>query len=77
MAQSHYISNTNVRRREIEFEVDDWVYLNSSPMKGAMRFSNALYVGLYRISKRIKKIAYELELPQELATFIQYFTSPY
>ena len=36
MAQSHYISNTNVRRREIEFEVDDWVYLNSSPMKGAM-----------------------------------------
>ncbi|WMV49597.1 hypothetical protein MTR67_042982 [Solanum verrucosum] len=38
MAQSHQKSYANVRRREIKFEVDDWVYLKISPMKGVMRF---------------------------------------
>lgn len=28
----------DVRRRDIEFEVDSWLYLNISPMKGFMRF---------------------------------------
>ena len=34
MAQSRQKSHTDVRRRELEFEVDDWVYLKVSPMKG-------------------------------------------
>ncbi|WMV49180.1 hypothetical protein MTR67_042565 [Solanum verrucosum] len=71
-AQSHQKSYTDVRRRELEFEVDDWVYLKVSPMKGVMRFGkkgkfSPRYIGPYRISKRICKVAYELELPQELA----------
>ncbi|WMV49917.1 hypothetical protein MTR67_043302, partial [Solanum verrucosum] len=37
-AQSCQKSYIDVRRRELEFEVDDWVYLNVSPMKGVMRF---------------------------------------
>ncbi|WMV41145.1 hypothetical protein MTR67_034530 [Solanum verrucosum] len=37
-AQSRKISYTDVRRRDLDFEVDDWVYLNVSPMKGFMRF---------------------------------------
>ncbi|WMV25147.1 hypothetical protein MTR67_018532 [Solanum verrucosum] len=39
ITQSRQKSYTDVRRRELEFEVDDWVYLNVSPMKGVMRFS--------------------------------------
>ncbi|WMV32501.1 hypothetical protein MTR67_025886 [Solanum verrucosum] len=40
-------------------------------MKGFMRFDKRVklsprYIGPYRISKRISKVAYELELPQEL-----------
>ncbi|WMV55005.1 hypothetical protein MTR67_048390 [Solanum verrucosum] len=41
-------------------------------MKGVMRFGTKgklrpLYIGPYRISKTIGNVAYELELPQELA----------
>ncbi|WMV36878.1 hypothetical protein MTR67_030263 [Solanum verrucosum] len=40
-------------------------------MKGVMRFGkkgnfSSRYIGPYRISKKIGKVAYELELPQEL-----------
>ncbi|WMV33146.1 hypothetical protein MTR67_026531 [Solanum verrucosum] len=56
----------------LEFEVDDWVYLKVSPMKGVLRFGkkgklSPRYIGPYRISKRIGNVAYELELPKELA----------
>ncbi|WMV57979.1 hypothetical protein MTR67_051364 [Solanum verrucosum] len=42
-------------------------------MKGVMRFGkkwklSPRYIGPYRIAKRISNVAYELELPQELAT---------
>ena len=33
-AQSHQKSYADVRRRELEFQVDDWVFLKVSPMKG-------------------------------------------
>ncbi|WMV51521.1 hypothetical protein MTR67_044906 [Solanum verrucosum] len=60
-----------MRRRELELQVDDWVFLKMSPMKGVMRFVkkgklSPRYVGPYRISKRIGKVAYELELPTDL-----------
>ncbi|WMV37755.1 hypothetical protein MTR67_031140 [Solanum verrucosum] len=55
-----------------EFQVDDWIFLKMSPMKGVMRFGkkgklSPRYVGPYRILKRIGKVAYELELPADLA----------
>ena len=61
----------DVRRRELEFQVDDWVFLKVSPMKGVMRFGkkgkiSPRYVGPYKILKRVGKVAYELELPAEL-----------
>ncbi|XP_049405240.1 uncharacterized protein LOC125868691 [Solanum stenotomum] len=57
-AQSHQKSYTDVRRRALEFEVDDWVYLKVSPMKAIMRFGkkgklSPRYNGPYQISKRI------------------------
>ncbi|KAH0705892.1 hypothetical protein KY285_010419 [Solanum tuberosum] len=71
-AQSRQKSYTDVRRRELEFEVDDWVYLKILPMKCVMRFFkkgnlSPRYIGPYRISKRVGSVAYEFELPQELA----------
>ena len=33
MAQSRKESYTDVKRRPLEFEVDDWVYFKVSPMK--------------------------------------------
>ena len=38
MAQSRQKSYRDVRTRPLEFEVDDWVYLKVSPMKGVMSF---------------------------------------
>ena len=35
--QSHQLSYTDIRRREQEFQVDDWVFLKVSPMKWVMR----------------------------------------
>ncbi|XP_070025018.1 uncharacterized protein [Nicotiana sylvestris] len=36
--QSCQKSYSNVRRRDLEFKEDDWVFLKVSPMKGVMRF---------------------------------------
>ncbi|MCF6774896.1 transposase family protein [Corynebacterium sp. MC-12] len=37
-ALSRQKSYSNVRRRDLEFKVGDWVYLKVSPMKGVVRF---------------------------------------
>ncbi|WMV59249.1 hypothetical protein MTR67_052634 [Solanum verrucosum] len=65
--------------RDLEFEVDAWVYFKVSPMKGVMRFGkkgklSPWYIGPYRISKRVGNVAYDLERPSELATIIWCFT---
>ena len=78
MAQSHQKSYTYARRRPLEYEVDYWVCLKVSPMKGFMRFVkkgkvSPLYVGHYKIFKRIGNLAYELEIPQELTAVHQVF----
>ena len=55
-----------------------WVYLKVSPIKGVKRFFkkgrlSPKYIDPYRISKRVGKVAYELELPQELAVVYPIF----
>ena len=70
-SQSRKKSYADVRRRELDFLVDDWVFLKVSPLKGVMRFGkkgniSPRYVGLYKILKRFGKVAYELELPAQL-----------
>ena len=47
-------SYANNKRRDIEYEVADMVYLKISPMKGVMRFGKqwklgSPYVGLYEV----------------------------
>ncbi|WMV37925.1 hypothetical protein MTR67_031310 [Solanum verrucosum] len=64
--QSHQKSYSDVRRRDLEFEMDDWI------MMGVMRFGMKgnlclRYIVPYRISERVCNVAYELELLLELA----------
>ncbi|WMV50203.1 hypothetical protein MTR67_043588 [Solanum verrucosum] len=59
-----------IKRRDLGFEMNDWVYFKISPIKGVMRFGkkgklSPPYVGPYKILQRIGKVAYELDLPKE------------
>ncbi|XP_060170518.1 uncharacterized protein LOC132601455 [Lycium barbarum] len=52
-AQSRQKSYSGMRRRDLEFQVDDWVFLKVSPMKGIMRFGkkrklSPRYIGPYK-----------------------------
>ncbi|GJY18644.1 putative reverse transcriptase domain-containing protein [Tanacetum coccineum] len=56
----------------IEFEVGDRVMLKVLPWKGVVRFGkrgklNPRYVGPFRVLAKVGKVAYRLELPQELS----------
>ncbi|WMV32912.1 hypothetical protein MTR67_026297, partial [Solanum verrucosum] len=73
IAQSRQKSYVDVRSRDLEFEVNDWFYLKISPMKGVMRFRKnekliLCYVGPYHNMRCIGKVAYELDLPNDLAS---------
>ena len=57
--------------KELEFEIDDMVFLKVAPWKGVIRFQkrgklNSRYIGPFRILERIGSVAYHLELPPDL-----------
>ena len=71
-AQSRQKSYANNRCRELEFNVDDHVFLKVSPFKGVMRFDkrgklSSRYIGPFEIPRRYGAVAYELALPTKLA----------
>ncbi|XP_074562535.1 uncharacterized protein LOC141819063 [Curcuma longa] len=77
-AQSRQKNYADQRRRPLEFNVGDFVFLRVAPMKGIMRFGkkgklSPRYVGPYKILRRVGKVAYELELPQEMAAIHNVF----
>ncbi|XP_071739912.1 uncharacterized protein [Rutidosis leptorrhynchoides] len=60
------------RRRPVNFEVRDRVYLKVSPWKGVIRFSKRgklvpSYIGPFKIIQRVNDQTVVLELPAELA----------
>jgi hypothetical protein len=60
------------RRRELMFEVGDFVYLKVSPMRGMKRFKvkgklSPRYIGPFKILERKGEVAYQLELPDSLS----------
>nr|GEY99560.1 retrotransposon protein, putative, Ty3-gypsy subclass [Tanacetum cinerariifolium] len=71
-ARDQQRSYTNVRRKPLEFQVEDHVMLKVSPRKGIIHFEkqgklNHRYIGPFRILKRSDPVAYKLELPEELS----------
>jgi hypothetical protein len=61
----------NKRRRPLEFEVRNHVYLRVSPMKGMKRFGMKgklapRYIGPFTILEKCGSVAYELDLPPSL-----------
>lgn len=72
-AQSHQKSYVDVRRRELEFNVGDWVFLKVSPIKGVMQVGkkgklSTRYIGPYLVVKRVGRASYKLELPSSLSS---------
>ncbi|KAL6219444.1 hypothetical protein ACLB2K_007203 [Fragaria x ananassa] len=71
-AQSRQKSYADVRRKDLEFQVDDWVFLKLSPWKGVVRFGkrgklSPRYIGPYDIIERVGSLAYRLALPSKLS----------
>ncbi|GJY99348.1 putative reverse transcriptase domain-containing protein [Tanacetum coccineum] len=71
-AQDRQKSYADQKRKPMEFEVGDRVMLKVSPWKGVVRFGkrgklNPRYVGPFKVLAKVGKVAYKLELPQELS----------
>ena len=71
-AQDRQKSYADNRRKDLEFEVGDRVFLKLSPWKGVVRFGKRgklrpRYIGPYEITQRVGAVAYQLALPTELS----------
>ena len=67
--QKSYADN---RRRDLQFEIGDRVFLKISPWKGVLRFGkrsklSPRYIGPYEIVSKVGPVAYKLKLPPELS----------
>jgi hypothetical protein len=72
VTQSRQKSYTDHRRRELSFEVEDFVYLKVSPMRGLRHFKvrgklAPRFIGPFKILEKRGKVAYQLELPPQLS----------
>ena len=68
--QKSYADN---RKRTLEFDIGDQVYLKISLIKGVMRFGrkgklSLRYDGTYENLQHVNEVDYELALPAELAS---------
>ncbi|KAE8657890.1 Detected protein of unknown function [Hibiscus syriacus] len=64
-------SYADLKRKEIEFQVGDKVFLKVSPWKKVLRFGrkgklSPRFIGPYEIVKRVGPVAYQLALPPEM-----------
>jgi hypothetical protein len=71
VAQTRQKSYADNRRRPLEFEEGDYVYLKVSPLRGMRRFKvkgkwSPRYIGPFLIFRRVGEMTYQLELPDSL-----------
>jgi hypothetical protein len=72
VAQTRQKSYADNRRRPLEFEEGDHVYLKVSPLRGMRRFKvkgklSPRFIGPFRIFRQVGEMAYQLELPDNLS----------
>jgi hypothetical protein len=72
VAQSRQKSYADNRRRDLVFEVGDYVYLKVSPMRSVKRFNMKgklapRYVVPFKVIDRHGEVVYQLELPENLS----------
>jgi hypothetical protein len=72
VAQTRQKSYADNRRRPVEFEEGDHVYLKVSPLRGMRRFNvkgklSPHFIGPFRVFRRVGEMAYQLELPDNLS----------
>ncbi|GKF06669.1 hypothetical protein Tco_0037337 [Tanacetum coccineum] len=71
-ARDRQKSYADLKRKPMEFQVEDKVMLKVSPWKGVVRFGkrgklNPRYVGPFKVIERVREVAYKLKLPEELS----------
>ncbi|XP_071926100.1 uncharacterized protein [Coffea arabica] len=71
-AQNRQKSYTDIRRKDLEFEIGDKVFLRIKPLKGGVvskrgKKVKPRYIGPFKILKRVGNVAYQLKLPASMA----------
>jgi hypothetical protein len=77
-AQARQKSYADIRRRPLQFEVGDFVYLRVSPTRGVQRFGVKgklipRYIGPFEILEIYGPVAYHLQLPPQLVAIHNIF----
>jgi hypothetical protein len=72
VAQTRQRSYADNRRRPLEIEEGDHVYLKVSPLRGMRRFKvkgklSPCFIGSFRVFRQVREMAYQLELPATLS----------
>ena len=67
-----------MRRRPLEFEVGDHVFLKMMPKRGVVKFGkrgklSPRFIGLFEILERVGTIAYRLALPPSMSSVHEVF----
>ena len=78
MAQSRQKSYADVRRRPLEFEVGDHVFLKVMPKRGVVRFGkrgklSPRFIGPFEILERVGTVAYRLPLSPSMSGLYEVF----
>jgi hypothetical protein len=78
VTQSRQKGYADHRRRELNFEVRDFVYLKVSPMRGLRRFKvqgklTPRFIGPFKILEKRGEVAYQLVLPPHLSNVYDVF----
>nr|GEV48565.1 putative reverse transcriptase domain-containing protein [Tanacetum cinerariifolium] len=71
-ARGRQKSYADVRRKPLEFQIDDRVMLKVSPWKGVVRFGkrrklNLRYIGPFKVLSKVGTVAYRLKLPEQFS----------